>query len=93
MRAIERRVRALEESARGRWSGPLESLPTFEVARRGLFLIGRGAQAKKELEETGTELDPERRAELSKRLKVARGMAAVLAKYPAQEGVDYGDSD
>ncbi len=82
MKTTERRLRALESAAAPqRATVPLESMPTFEVARRVLFTIQEGVRAKEEIDEAGASLKPEQRAVLTKRLELARSTASALAKY------------
>ena len=77
--ALERRVTALEEW-QARWKRPVESMPTFEAARRILATMREGANAKEELAAANGSLDPARRAKLTNRVEVARSIAATLAK-------------
>ncbi len=82
MKTTERRLRALESAAAPqRPTVPLESMPMFEVARRVLFTIQEGVRAREEIDEAGASLKPERHAELTKRLELARSTASALAKY------------
>ena len=78
--ALVRRLEHLEE----RQAGALrlnETLSTFEVARRVLATVREGLEAKEELAAANGSLDPERRAELTKRLKAAREIAAAFSRY------------
>ncbi len=82
MKTTERRLRALESAAAPqRPTVPLESMPMFEVARRLLFTIREGVEARKELDAADASLNPGRRAELTKRLDLARSIASALEKY------------
>ncbi len=82
MKTTERRLRALESAAAPqRPTVPLESMPMFEVARRLLFTIREGVEARKELDAADASLNLGRRAELTKRLDLARSIASTLEKY------------
>ena len=79
---IKRLERVEDRQALGQRSGEtIESMPIFEVARRILFAIAMGEDAKKKLDAADTSLSSARRAELTKTLEAARSLVATLAKH------------
>ena len=76
---LVRRIESLERS-----TAPItdiKNVSTMEKARRILFAIRQGVEAKKTLEEAGASMSQDRRAELTGRLEAARRICALLAKY------------
>ena len=79
MKQFEKRVRALERLAPAQ--SPTEPISTTEAARLLCFLMREGVEAQKEIDAADASHDPERRAELTKRLWLGRSAASTLAKY------------
>ena len=80
MKTTEKRLRALEER-QAMWRRPKEITSRLEVARRVAFVVAQGANAREELEAADASLNPGRRADLTKRLDLARSTASALEKY------------
>ncbi len=89
---IKRLERVEDRQNLGRRSGETsESMPPIEVARRVLFMVAEGKEAKRVLDAAGASLSSARRAELTKTLETARSVVATLAKYGVTTQVETGE--
>ena len=76
---LVRRLEALEQAPRAVLS--TEELGAIETARRVSFVLSLGALARTELDAAGASMDPERRAKLTERIRLARSIAATLERF------------
>ena len=85
-----RRIERLEDRQAHRRC-PGETLPPIEVARRVLFMVAEGKEAKRVLDAAGASLSSAHRAELTKTLEMARSVVATLAKYGVTTQIETGE--
>ncbi len=93
--ALVRRLERLEElRAPAHTNYPVEGWGRLGKINAAILIcaaLREGGEAKKELDAANGSLNPERRAELSKTLEVARAIAATLAKFKlVSEGENHG---